>query len=147
MKLINPTDRQLEAAFAEHILGYQYWIFETDRAQRLFWEPSVHRDRLANEGWIRIETPADLGDVYVPETIDGEYGSIDHLMHILDSHLANLHFERGDDKRWFVLVWTDETMLAEGDHSGESDSLARAIVIAMLRFAGVEIVLDGETKS
>lgn len=115
MKMINPSDRRLEEAFARHVAKWRKRENEDDEEITEWYDKKnklvSHGDKFGNlPNWI---------------------GSVNAVMPWLDK---NLVFIQKEDGQWSVGVDAWTTI-----HYGKSRSLPRAAVIALLRAEGVEV--------
>ena len=117
MKLINPTDRELDEAFAEHVAG---WKVEFD-GDKKYLSPD-------GENWHMWSIPYFTG-------------SVDLVLPWLEKFGGAVYVNRytgWGDTNWAVRLYENDE---DGSLMGEAEepTLPRAAMIALLRAHGVEI--------
>lgn len=111
MKLTNPTDDQLNAAFAEKVAGW----FRTERlGKQVLYDP---------EGGHVL-----IGDTRCMPSFTTSADAV--LPFVSKLKEVGIHYLEGD---WYVRCWSEKKECAN------CDSLPKACVIALLRAHGVEI--------
>lgn len=126
MKLLNPTDDELNIAFAKNVCG---WYQDISLEKEMFW---------ASRGWATTRK------------LPAFTTSADAVLPWLDRHYS-WHIEKAikgyrcviADEQWWL--GSDALVRVDTDtwqYEGRADNAARACAIALLRANGVEIVFD-----
>lgn len=131
MKLVKPSDDQLNAAFAEKVAGWTYW--QSKHGHYHVTDPNGKHGEPAY-GWPKYDEST--GKKFVRHWTDGV--ELPRFTQSADAVLpfvsklkeVGIHYADGD---WFVRCWSEDKNCAN------CDSLPRACVIALLRAHGVEV--------
>ena len=123
MKLTNPTDAELDAAFAEHVAG---WMWRPERGGAWFLK-SEYEDPYS---WVRIMDAkgADIGISGLRFT-----QSADAVLPYLEKK------EESGSVIDAIRVGGKWSIIIHAEYSAEDESLPRACVIALLRAHGIQV--------
>jgi len=130
MKLVNPTDDELNAAFAVSVCGRTHVPALTD-PENPHYGYREHWEKAGEELWFRDNQ--DRG-TQMPNFV----ASADAVLPWLEKSVTAVRRSLETGKQWEVMAWGDDMVT----QYWFDDSLPRAAVIALLRAHGVELIFQ-----